>query len=154
MTQSAMQVMATLNRVASEIAADFDVHAATDITGFGFAGHACEMVADTGLQLQIDAEQLPLLTGALDLVRAGALSGGCARGKEHFGPRVQVDSSVDTALADLVFDSETSGGLLLVVPEDQAEALSVRLRDGGVPSHATVGQFVVAEKAAPLLRLR
>jgi len=154
MTQSAMQVMATLNRVASEIAADFDVHAATDITGFGFAGHTCEMVAGTGLQLQVATEQLPLLTGALDLVRAGALSGGCARGKEHFGPRVRIDSSVDTALADLIFDSETSGGLLLVVPENQAETLSARLRDGGVPSHATVGEFVVPEKGAPLLRLR
>lgn len=150
----AMDVMATLNKLASEIAADFDVHAGTDITGFGFAGHSCEMVAGTGLQLEVDAAQLPLMDGALDLVRAGSLSGGCARGKQHFGGRVQIEDTVDSALADLVFDAETSGGLLLAVPGDQAQKLSDRLRDAGVPSHAIAGQFVAGTEGAPLLRMR
>lgn len=153
MTRSAMEVMATLNKVASEIASEFDVHAGTDITGFGFAGHSCEMAQDTGLQLVVDASQLPLMDGALDLVRAGSLSGGCARGKQHFGDRVQIDDGVDAALADLVFDAETSGGLLIAVPADQAAKLSDRLRDAGVPSHAVAGHFVPRADDAPLLRL-
>ena len=154
MTESAMQVMATLNKRASEIAAEFDVHAGTDITGFGFAGHSCEMAQDTGLQLVVDAAQLPLMDGALDLVRAGSLSGGCARGKQHFGGRVQIDSNVDAALADLVFDAETSGGLLIAVPADQAEKLSARLRDAGVPSHAIAGHFVSRSDDAPILHFK
>jgi selenide, water dikinase len=154
MQESAMQVMATLNRTASEIAAEFDVHAATDITGFGFAGHSCEMLAGTGLQLCVEADQLPLITGALDLVRAGSLSGGCARGKQHFGGRVEIEGSVDAALADLVFDAETSGGLLIAVPSQQAQQLSDRLRDAGVPSSAIAGHFVKSSADAPLLKLR
>lgn len=154
MTESAMHVMATLNKLASELAAAFDVHAATDITGFGFAGHSCEMAQDTGLQIQVDAAQLPLMDGALELVRAGSLSGGCARGKEHFGGRVQIESSVDQALADLVFDAETSGGLLIALPQSQAQTLSDRLRDAGVPSYAIAGHFVKRGEDAPLLRFK
>lgn len=153
MKASAMKVMATLNRLASEIASEFEVHAATDITGFGFAGHSCEMVEGTGLQLEVDSKQLPLMAGALDLVRAGSLSGGCARGKQHFGGRVQVDASVDEALADLVFDAETSGGLLLAVPGEQAQRLADRLRDAGVPSFAIAGHFVKGSGDAALLKL-
>ena len=134
--------MATLNKRASEIAAEFDVHAATDITGFGFAGHSCEMAEGAGLLLEVEASQLPLMAGALELVRGGCLSGGCARGKQHFGGRVKVAASVDAALADLVFDAETSGGLLLAVPEAQGQKLSDRLRDAGVASHAIAGSFV------------
>jgi selenide,water dikinase len=130
------------------------VHAATDITGFGFVGHACEMAEGAGLQLEVDAQSLPLMQGALELVRAGALSGGCARGKQHFGPRVEVQDSVDAALSDLVFDAETSGGLLLAVPEAQAQALSDRLRDAGAPAYAIAGRFVVRGGAAPLVQLR
>lgn len=154
MAERAMAVMATLNRVAAETAAAFDVHAATDVTGFGFAGHACEMSEGAGLQLEVDAAALPLMDGAMDLVRAGALSGGCARGKEHFGPHVEVAATVDAGLADLIFDAETSGGLLIAVPEAQADRLSAQLRDAGVPAFAVAGRFVSRPADAPLLRLR
>ena len=154
MAERAMAVMATLNRVAAETAAAFDVHAATDVTGFGFAGHACEMAEGAGLQLEVDAAALPLMDGAMDLVRAGALSGGCARGKEHFGPHVEVAATVDTGLADLLFDAETSGGLLIAVPEAQADRLSAQLRDAGVLAFAVAGRFVSRTADAPLLRLR
>ena len=112
------------------------------------------MLEGTGLQLEVAAAQLPLMAGALELVRGGSLSGGCARGKQHFGGRVQIESSVDAALADLVFDAETSGGLLLAVPESQAQALSDRLRDAGVPSHAIAGHFSARRDGGPLVRLR
>jgi len=153
MTERAMRVMATLNKTASEVAQDFDVHAATDITGFGFAGHASEMAEGAGLQLEVVANALPLFESALDLVRGGALSGGCARGKQHFGPRVEIASSVEAALADLLFDAETSGGLLIAVAERDGEELSRRLADAGAPSHAIAGRFVARAADAPLLRL-
>jgi selenide,water dikinase len=152
--ERAMMVMATLNKVAAEVGRGFDVHAATDITGFGLAGHGSEMAEGAGLQLELVAAQLPLIEGALELVRAGALSGGCARGKQHFGPQVRIEATVDAAVADMMFDAETSGGLLLAVAERDADALVRRLRDEGVLAHAVVGRFVERADGAPLLVVR
>ena len=152
--QRAMQVMATLNKRAAELAMDFDVHAATDVTGFGFAGHSLEMAEGAGLVLEVEAAKLPLFEGALELVRGGALSGGCTRGKQFYGPRVAIGSGVEAALGDLVFDAETSGGLLIAVPEAQAATLAQRLADEGVPAAAVAGVFRARSGDGPGLVLR
>jgi selenide,water dikinase len=141
LAQAAMRQMAVLNRAACEAVLDLEVHGATDVTGFGLVGHGCEMAEGAGLQLRLRAADLPLLAGALDVVRSGVTSGGCNRGKAHFGPRVRIGAGVEPALADLVFDAETSGGLLLAVPAALAAKVVQRLRDAGAPSHAVVGDF-------------
>jgi len=150
-TMSAMQVMATLNKAAAEAMAGIDVHAATDVTGFGLVGHVCEM-AGTAIGVELRAADLPLLPGALQLVREGVMSGGCGRGKQFYGPRVQFGAGVDAALADLVFDAETSGGLLLAVPAASAEAAMRRLQEAGAPAHACIGHFVPRAATAPAVR--
>ncbi len=150
---AAMAQMATLNKAACEAVRDLEVHGATDVTGFGLVGHSLEMAEGAGLALEVQAKELPLLAGALDLVRAGVMSGGCTRGKQYYGPRVQIAATVDAALADLVFDAETSGGLLLAVPEAIAGKVVQRLRDAGAPSHALVGRFVAKTAGGPVLRL-
>ncbi len=137
---AAMALMATLNKAAAEAMAGLDVHAATDITGFGLMGHGVEMTGER-MQLQITAAQVPVFAGALQLVRDGVMSGGCGRGKAHLQDRVRIASGVEPALADLCFDAETSGGLLLALPEAQAERALARLRDCGAPSHAVIGRF-------------
>lgn len=151
---AAMAQMATLNKAACEAVRDLEVHGCTDVTGFGLIGHACEMAEGAGLALELRAADLPVLAGALDVVRAGVMSGGCNRGKQYFGPRVHLAASVDPALGDLVFDAETSGGLLLAVPEALAGKVVQRLRDAGAPSHAVIGRFVAAALGAPVLTLR
>ena len=151
--QKAMVVMATLNRAACEAMQGIEVHGATDVTGFGFVGHSLEMADGAGLDLAVDAAALPLLDGALQVVRDGVMSGGCRRGKEHYGPRVQLAPTVDPALASLVFDAETSGGLLLAVAERDADRAQARLRDAGAPASALVGRFV-ARTEGPTLTLR
>ena len=151
--ERAVEVMATLNRAAAEVARAFDVHAATYVTGFGLIGHASEMASAAALALELRTAALPVLDGALPLVRSGALSGGCARGKRHYGPHVQIATTVDAALADMMFDAETSGGLLLAVPVEQASALARRLAEAGVPAHAVVGQFGRRAPNGPLLAL-
>jgi selenide,water dikinase len=140
--QRAMEVMATLNKAAAEAMRELEVHAATDVTGFGLVGHACEMAEGAGLALELRAADLPLLPGALELVRGGVLSGGCGRGKQFYGPKVTFAAGVDAALADLVFDAETSGGLLLAVPAKIAAAAARRLQDAGAPAKACIGEFV------------
>jgi selenide,water dikinase len=141
MIDGAMRQMATLNKDACEAVRDLKVHGATDVTGFGLAGHSCEMAEGAGLLLALQAAAIPVFPGALDLVREGVMSGGCARGKSHFGPRVKVDASVDEAMGNLVFDAETSGGLLLAIAEADADKAVRRLRDVGTPCHQIVGRF-------------
>lgn len=150
----AMAQMAMLNKAACEAVLDLPVHGATDVTGFGFVGHACEMAEGAGLALDCEAAALPLLDGVLDVVRAGVMSGGCSRGKQHFGPRVAIGAGVDPAVADLVFDAETSGGLLLAVPETAVGKVVQRLRAAGAISQAVVGRFVPRPAGAPALTLR
>lgn len=150
---AAMEQMATLNKAACEAVLDLEVHGATDVTGFGFVGHSCEMAEGAGLALQVQAAALPLLSGARELVRDGVTSGGCARGKAFYGPRVRIGADVDPAIASLVFDAETSGGLLLAVPEAIADRVVRRLDDAGAPSRAMVGRFVARGNDAPLLEI-
>jgi selenide,water dikinase len=150
---AAMAQMATLNKAACDAVRDLEVHGCTDVTGFGLVGHASEMAEGAGLALELRASELPVLAGALDVVRAGVMSGGCTRGKQFYGPRVHIDAAVDVALADLVFDAETSGGLLLAVPEAIAGKVVQRLRDAGSPSHALIGRFVAAAPGAPVLTI-
>jgi selenide,water dikinase len=150
---TAMQVMGTLNKAACEAVRDLEIHGATDVTGFGLVGHGCEMADGAGLLLELRADRLPVLAGALELVRSGVVSGGCARGKAHFGPRVRLGPSVDPALVDLVFDAETSGGLMLAVPERLADTVVRRLADAGTPAHACIGTFVARAGGGPSLAI-
>ncbi|HEX6810954.1 MAG TPA: selenide, water dikinase SelD [Planctomycetota bacterium] len=150
---AAMQQMATLNKGACDAVRDLEVHGATDVTGFGLIGHGCEMAEGAGLCLQLRAADLPVLPGAIDLVREGVMSGGCTRGKTHYGPRVRIEAKVDQALADLVFDAETSGGLMLAVPDAIADKVVRRLADAGTPSHACIGTFAPRARGGPALTL-
>lgn len=143
MALAAMQQMATLNRAACEAMAGLDIHAATDVTGFGLIGHGCEMAAGAGLRLVLEASALPVFPGVLDLVRGGVTSGGCNRGKAHYGARVRIEASVDAALRDLIHDAETSGGLLLALAERDMAVAQRRLADAGTHSHAAIGRFEV-----------
>lgn len=150
---AAMEQMAWLNKGACEVLHECEVHACTDVTGFGLVGHALEMAHGAGLGLALSARALPVLDGALAVVRAGITSGGCSRGKRHFGPHVRIGADVDTALADLIFDAETSGGLLVAVPEASAGEVVARLRDAGVPCQAVIGRFVPAQPGEPALAI-
>ena len=154
MVEAAMRQMATLNKGAAEALAGLEVHAATDVTGFGLVGHSLEMAEGSGVGLTIEAANLPIAAGALALVAAGVTSGGCTRGKQFYGERVAIGAGVDRALADLVFDAETSGGLLVAVPEGEVEAARRRLRDAGVEGAASIGHFGAPVAGEPTLRLQ
>jgi selenide,water dikinase len=124
---AAIASMLRLNRVAARVASEAGARGATDISGFGFAGHAAEMIAASGAGLAITASKLPLLPGALDLAAAGRFSGGMGRNRGYvetlFGQRLQVAAGVPPALASLLFESETSGGLLFSVTPDRADTV-------------------------------
>lgn len=128
--EGAVQSMLRLNRVAAEVAQEAGATGATDITGFGLLGHAGEMVEASGAGLTIRSRELPLLPGALALAERGGWSGGMGRNRRHleetFGARgrLRIDPAVAEALANLLCESETSGGLLFGV--DAARVAAVR----------------------------
>lgn len=150
-TLAAMQLMATLNKAACEAVRELDVHGATDVTGFGLMGHSCEMAEGAGLQLRIEAARLPVFDGALELVREGVVSGCSARGKANLLNKAQVDESVDKALVNLVYDAETSGGLLIAVAEAVAEEAVRRLVEAGTPCAVVVGEFGARRDGEPFV---
>lgn len=137
----AVEQMAMLNRGAAEAMLDLSVHAATDVTGFGIMGHGAEMAAGANLTLHLTSGEIPVFEGALELSRQGMVSGGCKRGRANLEGRYTIAAGVDQALADIMFDAETSGGLLLAVPEGEVAKAQQRLGDAGALVTAVVGRF-------------
>jgi selenide,water dikinase len=129
---AAVRSMRTLNRTAAEaMLAVPGVRACTDITGFGLIGHACEMAAASGVTLSLRAHALPLLPGAHDLAPRHRTRG-MNTNREHFAGWVRIESAVDPVVADLAYDPQTSGGLLIAVAADSADALAGALEAAGV----------------------
>ena len=116
---AAVESMITLNRAACEAMLQFDVHGCTDITGFGLIGHAREMAAGSGVSLEIDSKLVRFLPGAVDYARAGAIPGGLKNNREFASSCVEGISEFD----DLFYDPQTSGGLLISLPEPDAARL-------------------------------
>lgn len=132
--ERAIESMRTLNKAAAETLARFDgVHACTDITGFALIGHASEMAVASGATLVLDATRIPLIEGVLPLV-ARNRSGGMRTNRAHFESGVKVSPELEPDLIDLLYDPQTSGGLLISVAENQATDLLEALRGAGVPA--------------------
>ena len=137
---AAVKSMAELNAAASTAMLRYAVHAATDITGFGLVGHASGMAEGSAVTLVFEESDLPLLPGALEMCRAGMIPGGGRRNREFFGPRTSINDEISDAMAELAFDPQTSGGLLIALPEDDATALLAELQQGGNLDAAIVGR--------------
>ncbi len=117
--QAAIDSMLTLNRGACEAMLAFEVHACTDVTGFGLIGHAREMALGSGVTIEIAAAQIQFLPGAVDYARQGAIPGGLKNNRDFASCVVEGSSEVD----DLLYDPQTSGGLLISIAERDAAAL-------------------------------
>ena len=129
----AVASMLQLNRAAAEAAQGLEVHSATDVTGFGLAGHAAEIARNSGVGMRIEATQLPLLPGAASYVEKGCMPGGLNTNREFLADIVQLEAHVDPHVAALIFDPQTSGGLLFALPPTAASQLQSRLAAAGHP---------------------
>jgi len=121
--EAAIQSMLTLNRAACEAMLRFDVHGCTDVTGFGLIGHAREMAVASGVTLEIAPRLLRFLEGAVEYARQGAIPGGLKNNREFAGCAVAIDADLSAEVGDLIYDPQTSGGLLISLPEADAAAL-------------------------------
>ncbi len=138
---AAIASMLMLNRHASHLAREAGAYAMTDVTGFGLLGHAREMARASGVRLEIMAPAVPALPGALGYAARGIVTGGAGRNREGVGTDVEIADGVDAALGHLLFDPQTSGGLLIALPPAAAEAMVERLHADGLPG-AVVGRVV------------
>ncbi len=141
---AALQQMATLNRVASELAVAFAAHACTDITGFGLSGHTLGMAVGSGVGVVIDATSLPLLPGARARITDGVTTGSTKPNRAAATPRMRLSEPLSTELDQIVHDPQTSGGLLIALPAALADELVAALREKGVPRAARIGEVVAA----------
>ena len=125
--ETAIASMLTLNRVACERMLELDVHGCTDVTGFGFIGHAREMALGSGVTLEIEVDRLQFLPGAIEYARAGAIPGGLNNNKDFASCVVESMRELPEEIENLLYDPQTSGGLLIALPESDADALTASL---------------------------
>ena len=123
-----VETMLTPGKYAAEAMQDFGVKGATDVTGFALLGHAWEMACASKVTIEIGATAVPLLDGALELATQGMLTSGDKTNREYIGADVEIASSVDQNLVKLLFDPQTAGGMLIAIPETNADALLAVLR--------------------------
>jgi selenide,water dikinase len=142
LTDRVTLAMATLNMAAAEAMAGFAVHACTDITGFGFLGHLAEMVVDSGCGVLVKSREIPHYSEALQWADMGLIPAGTYNNRNFRGAFVDFADSVSMAIQDLLFDPQTSGGLLIAVAAADAEPLVAALKARGVGCAAIVGEVV------------
>ena len=143
--EQAVASMAALNKYAAAVMQGYDVHACSDVTGYGLLGHGLEMTGDGSVSIVFEAARLPLIRDAAALAETGNLTGGCKRNREYLDDKTVIDAGVSDALAEVALDPQTSGGLLIAVAEKDGEALVKALADRDVPAAAIVGH-VTARK--------
>ncbi len=139
--EAAVVGMRTLNRGAGEALARWPVRACTDVTGFGLLGHACEMASGSLCDIRLAASDVPLLPGAREYAAMGLVPAGTWRTRGFRLHLVDNPAGYDKVMLDVLFDPQTSGGLLAAVPEADARGALEALRAAGVPA-AIVGETV------------
>jgi selenide,water dikinase len=132
--------MAELNRAAAEAMTAAGVTTATDITGFGLAGHLSEIAVQSGVELEVYAQAIPVFDGVMDLIRDGVISGAVERNREYASAFVKTQKGVGEDLETLLYDPQTSGGLLIAVRKSKAPALLEALKSKGVRAAAVIGK--------------
>jgi selenide, water dikinase len=136
---ASVETMLTPGKYAAEAMQEFSVKGATDVTGFALLGHAWEMACASKVTIEIDATAVPLLDGALKLATQGMLTSGDKTNREYIGADVEIGGSVDENLVRLLFDPQTAGGMLIAIPESNAESLLATLRQN-YPSAQIIGR--------------
>jgi len=132
--------MAALNRKASELMQENSVHACTDITGFGLLGHAARLAGQSGIGLELDMAAVPRFPEVIELARQGLCPGGLYRNKEYFLKQVTFEDSVPEHIQDILFDAQTSGGLLICLEPQHAEVLLDQLHNSGITEASVIGR--------------
>lgn len=145
-TKQITELMATLNKDAAEAIAEVGANACTDVTGFGLLGHGLEMARASNVGIKIDTKKVPVIPVAKTFASMGLVPGGSYTNQSFCSKHLEIDSSVDPILLDIMSDPQTSGGLLISVPKDKAPSLVQKLMKRSTPAASIIGEVV---KEAP-----
>lgn len=148
----ATEQMASLNRLAAEVMSDFQVSACTDITGFGLLGHIAEMICGTSISVTIESEKVPVLAEAYEFGAMGFVPVGAHKNRTFRQKMVVAPENFDPVMRDILFDPQTSGGLLIGCNEQEVLKLVARLHDRGVEAAAVVGNVDKSTHTTIVLR--
>ena len=144
--------MTTLNKRASELMLEAGVHACTDITGYGLLGHACGMIENSQVGIEIHIAAIPFFAETKGYARMGLVPGGTQRNKEFRLNMIEQAYEIGDDMWNLLFDPQTSGGLLISVPGKKAEALLQNLRQNGIEDAAIIGAVIGEQKGKIIIR--
>jgi selenide,water dikinase len=141
-----IECMSSLNRKSAELMAEVEVHACTDVTGFGLLGHACEMIEGEDVGMVIYSSKIPILPGTEEYAMMGLIPGGTIRNRDFRLFMIDRSAEITDERLLILFDAQTSGGLLIAVPGLQAPAFVERLHQEGIKDAAIVGEVVEQPK--------
>ena len=142
--------MATLNKTARDIMVQYDVHSCTDVTGFALLGHSFEMAQGSNCTIHIRVDQVPYHAEALELASMGLVPAGAYRNREYAQTGVAVRGNLSRAMEDMLYDPQTSGGLLFAIPEGEAENCLAQLKQV-IPQAAIIGYVTKKEDSYIIL---
>jgi len=149
--QEVTELMAALNSTSAQIMSGYPVHACTDITGFGLLGHLSEMVSGSALALAVHADRVPFISEVMEYAGMGLVPAGTYKNREFFGPGIDMASNVDPVMQDILFDPQTSGGLLICVEREAAEPLLRDLLEQGIRGAGIIGEVLPEPKGRILV---
>lgn len=147
-----IESMTTLNDVAADVIQNYEVHACTDVTGFGLIGHLSEILSDEKLEIVIDSNELPVLPGAAEKAAMGLIPGGMYNNRSFIGDKCVVEKTVEPELSDIAFDPQTSGGLVIAVENKYANDLLAELKAHGLNHSRIIGSVRDAEKPGIIVK--
>jgi selenide,water dikinase len=142
LTDKVTQLMASLNRDAARIMLNFNISACTDVTGFGLLGHLAEMVCGSNASVRVFSKQVPIIAEALEFASMGIIPAGAFKNREFRDPMTTFADKVKRSLQDVLFDPQTSGGLLISISRQQAGDLVSALKDAGIGDAVEIGEVL------------
>jgi selenide,water dikinase len=146
LTGRVTRLMASLNRDAARIMSNFKINACTDITGFGLLGHLAEMISDSCLSARVFSDRVPIIPEALEFAAMGLIPAGTYNNREFRESMITFAESVKRSVQDVLFDPQTSGGLLISAASGQADALVKTLQDAGISDASEIGEVLKDEE--------
>ena len=150
LTERVTRSMVALNKEASELMQEIGVHACTDISGFGFLGHAVQLAESSQVALEFRLDSIPYFPEVIEFSQQGLCPAGLFRNRDYYSCKVELTSEVPQYMQDVLYDPQTSGGLLICLEPDKAELLLDRLQQAGVADAAIIGE-VVSEPAGKVV---
>lgn len=143
--------LTSLNKTAAEVMADFEIHAVTDITGFGLAGHGFEMASASDVMLEFRLENIPLMREALEMYEKGMSTGVNAFNRQLVEKKTRIESTLPPWHQEIIYDPQTSGGLLVALPENQGQDFIESLRNAGETGSGIIGKVEVRQDSTHLV---